>query len=143
MDTAESLVPHRQAFNPEVLLEMLGDDFETIFLALDEFLKDFKLKVCLMETALLDQDLKRVAAEAHRLKGAACYIGAGEFRDAAARVEDACRDGEQDVVPEAVRNVRATGERLCQHLSAWLVSRGFPPLGGEADERRADDEPCA
>ena len=140
MDTAEPHMPHRQAFNPEVLLEMLGEDFETIFLALEEFLTDFRLKVALMETAHLGQDLKTVAAEAHRLKGAACYIGAGEFRDAAARVEDAVRDGQQDVIPEAVRNVRATGERLCRHLSAWLVSRGCPPLITESDERRADDE---
>jgi HPt (histidine-containing phosphotransfer) domain-containing protein len=65
----------------------------------EEFLGDAPLRLQAIRSALEAADLKRVALEAHSLKGAARYFGIDAFVSACAELEALARAGRTPIEP--------------------------------------------
>ena len=98
-DTGEGEEPAGEpAFDGNVLKELLGDDAPLIGSILSGFIEETRRQLTVLSEAAVEGHTAGVAGAIHSLKGAAGGVGARRLQSAAARVEDACREGDTPVV---------------------------------------------
>jgi len=94
------------------LRQRLGDDPAFIAEVLAMTVEEADREVPAIEAALAEGARDQVQALAHALKGATANTSARELSALAAELEQACRDGKSDSVPELVKLLQPAYERF-------------------------------
>ncbi|MFP7723547.1 ATP-binding protein [Lysobacter sp. A3-1-A15] len=89
--TATDGAPAPAALEPGVLQSLLGNDPEAMRAVLEDFMQSLADDLLELDKAVAAQDLHGIARQAHRIKGAALSVGAGELSRSAAALEAAAR----------------------------------------------------
>ena len=105
------------------LRETLGPDRLDTLLGLLRV--ELEMRPAQMRRAGANDDLRRLAAEAHGLKGAAASAGAPAVADLAGRIEKAAEQGEVagDALDRLERSARATLDLLSSPTPAHPVAK--------------------
>jgi PAS domain S-box-containing protein len=100
----------------EVLLEVAGDDLDSMASVLDDYLHCTSEDLDELDHLLLSESLQDLVSQAHRIKGAAKLVGAMQLAATAADLEAAARRNELPLLPLLTGRLHADFERLNQHL---------------------------
>ena len=96
------------AFDPKVLLGLLGGDREAVAEILAEFAADAPRQAAAVRDAVAGGDAELVRRCAHTLKGASANVGAGALREVARRLEQAAAAGDLTAAAALVASLQAT-----------------------------------
>jgi PAS domain S-box-containing protein len=106
-------------FDHEALSARLMDDEEVMRMVAESFIADMQVQLQILTSAMAEGDLKRVAAQAHKIKGASANVGGMVASASAARLEKAAK---ADDTPAAQRLITEIGPAFAQ-LTAALQDR--------------------
>lgn len=92
------------------LLEILGDDAEGVGEIIDTFLDDVPGTLEELQAGLDDDDARRVASAAHKIKGSASTLGAVTLAEICKDLEEAADDGDLASVAQRMDELEETWE---------------------------------
>ncbi|MBK1721781.1 hybrid sensor histidine kinase/response regulator [Thiocystis violacea] len=110
--------PVEALFDPAALSRRVMGDRAIVQTILHAFLGDLPGQLARLEQALAADDLATVAAQAHRIAGAAVNIGATPFGDLALAVEQAARREEPDLLAALTPRLASELARLRAAIEA-------------------------
>jgi PAS domain S-box-containing protein len=108
---------HPPALDPAVLDELTGGDDAEARALLDDFLSSVADDLGQLEACRGAGDLHGLTRQAHKIKGAARIVGAGELAEAAAQLEAVGRAGDWTGVLPLSAGVATAAERLRLHVA--------------------------
>ncbi|GEK10628.1 hypothetical protein PPE03_28770 [Pseudoalteromonas peptidolytica] len=112
-----------KTLNPNVLIELIGDDFITAKKFYTDFLIQSKSSFAKMRATYQDNDLKRLKDEAHYLKTSAKAVGAELLADYLQELEYAAMDGNSSLCAEKIKAIHhEIGSEFVRELKAYLSS---------------------
>lgn len=103
---------HIPILDSDVLIQVLGDDLDSILEIVDSYTQALPEHVKELETAFWIGNREQVERYAHRIKGGAANLGGQRLSLIAGEIEDAARDGAGDVCRENVPRLRGELDRL-------------------------------
>ena len=74
----------------EQLKDMMGDNYVAL---LNAYLEDTPKRLDIMQTAVSDNNLEQLVAQAHALKGSSSNLGAVELAEICSQISDGYRNG--------------------------------------------------
>lgn len=106
-------------FTIAVLMERLDGDEEIAREVAEAFVESTREILELLESAVAADDVEKVTLHAHSIKGAAANIGANALAESAGTAENAGRDGDLEIVRQALPTIRSRCEGVFAVLEAW------------------------
>ena len=113
--------PPAESFDPQALRARLDGDEDLARELVTMFLNDFPARITELEEALAAGDLPRLQRAAHALKGAVGHFAAAGATEAARRVEELARAGDQAGTPAACAKLQEAVRGLAADLSRFLA----------------------
>ena len=111
--------PAEPLFDYAAMSERLMNDKALIHTVLDAFLKDLPLQVEQLESAVAAGDAEQIAAQAHKIKGAAMNVGGMALGSLAHTIEQAGRDGELGVARQELPKLEQHVAQLKAAIEAY------------------------
>jgi CheY-like chemotaxis protein len=123
--------------NLETLVQLVGDDLDTLTTLLDDFLASVVAEHALMHAARAINDRSAVARHAHSIKGAARYAGAARLAQICDALEQRAKKGDGfEEMSEDLASLDAAVARLPAEIASVLakgsMDLGCPPARHEA-----------
>lgn len=105
-----------QALDASVLEQLTGGDRAEMRVVLDDFLDSCSRDLVAMQRARESGDAAQLAREAHKIKGAARLVGAGELALAASELELAAKASDWPQLLPLTADVQTAARRLALHV---------------------------